>query len=159
LPRQLRAALHAAWASSKVGAISLATLFMIANLAFGIYAVAVGQMKILELPGVIVGGAALFLLSLLFSFIITIPVSSVMVACAYPFLRTLRAVDRRVFGVVGFLVGVLVWSILVWNAPTWNLYFGSWISLFLIGGPAGCAGSLAFARHLPRETFVAESLD
>lgn len=70
---------------------------MIANLAFGIYAVAVGQMKILELPGVIVGGAALFLLSLLFSFIITIPVSSVMVACAYPFLRTLRAVDRRVF--------------------------------------------------------------
>jgi hypothetical protein len=151
VPVIARAALHAAWAASKVGAISLATLFTIANLAFGIYAVAGGHMKILELPGVIVGGAALFLLSL-FSFIITVPASSVMAVCAYPFLRTLDAADKRAFGIVGFLVGVLVWSALWWNAPTGNLYFGSWISFFVVGGPAGCAGGLAFARHLPSGT-------
>jgi hypothetical protein len=150
VPAIVRAALHAAWAASKVGAISLATLFTIVNLAFGIYAVAGGQMRILELPGVIVSGAALLLLSLLFSFIITVPVSSVVAACAYPFLHALRAADGRVFGIVGFVIGVLVWSALVWNAPAWNLYFGSWISLFLIGGPSGCAGGLAFARHLPQ---------
>jgi hypothetical protein len=115
------------------------------------YAVVGGHLKILELPGVIVGGIALFVLSLLFSFLITIPVSAIMAACAYPFLRTLGAVDRRMFGMVGFLVGVLVWSVLVWNTPTGNLYFGSWISLFLIGGPAGCAGGLALGRHLQKE--------
>jgi hypothetical protein len=27
------------------------------------------------------------------------------------------------------------------------LYFGSWISVFAIGGVAGCAGGLAFAQY------------
>lgn len=87
----------------------------------------------------------------LFSFVITVPVSSIVAACAYPFLRTLRAADPIVFGIVGFLVGVLVWSGMWWNAPTSNLYFGSWISFVLVAGPSGCAGGLAFARHPPRQ--------
>jgi hypothetical protein len=150
-PAIVRATLHAAWAASKVGALFLATLFTIANLAFGVYEAAQGRMKILELPGIIVGGVATFALALLFSFVITVPVSSVVATCAYPFLRALQAIDQRLFGVVGFLVGVLVWSVIWWNGPTGNLYFGSWISVLVVGGPAGCAGGLAFARHLSRE--------
>jgi hypothetical protein len=151
MPAIVRATLHAAWAASKVGAISLAALFIIVNLALGIYEAAAGHMKILELPGIIVGAAAIFVLALLFSFVITVPVSSIVATCAYPFLRTLRAANPMVFGIVGFLVGVSVWSGLWWNAPIWNLYFGSWISFVLVGGPSGCAGGLAFARHLPTE--------
>ena len=151
MPAIVRATLHAAWAASKVGAISLAALFTIANLAFGIYGAAAGHINVLELPGVIVGGAVIFVLALLFSFVITVPVGSIVAACAYPFLRTLRAADPIVFGIVGFLVGVLVWSGMWWNAPTSNLYFGSWISFVLVAGPSGCAGGLAFARHLPRQ--------
>ena len=89
MPAIVRATLHAAWAASKVGAISLAALFIIVNLAFGIYEAAAGHMKILELPGIIVGAAAIFVLALLFSFVITVPVSSIVATCAYPFLRTL----------------------------------------------------------------------
>jgi hypothetical protein len=150
-PAIVRAASYAAWSASKVGAISFATVFTIANLAFGVYAIAGGHMKILELPAIMVGGAAVFVLSLLFSFMITVPVSFVIAMCAYPFIRPLRAVDQWIFGAVGFLVGLLIWSGMVWNGPTGNLYFGSWISVLVIGGPSGYAGGLAFARHLAQE--------
>ena len=149
-PVIVRATLHAAWSASTVGAISLAALFATVNLVFGIYEIAKGHMKIAELPGLVVGGAAIFVFSLLFSFAVTVPVSSVVATCAYPFLRTLRAADQRTFGVVGFLVGALVWLGMWWTGPTGNLYFGSWISLFLVGGLSGCAGGLAFAQQLHR---------
>jgi hypothetical protein len=149
-PVIVRATLLAAWSASKVGTISLAALFTTVNLAFGIYGIAEGHMKIAELPGVVVGGAAVFVLSLLFSFVITIPVSSVIATCAYPFLHTLRAADERAFGVVGFLVGALIWLGLWWTGPTGNLYFGSWISVFVVGGVAGCAGGIAFAQQFNR---------
>ncbi len=152
VPVIVRAALHAAGAASMVGAIALAILFTVVNLAFGAYEFFEGHVKLLQLPGVVVGGAALFVLSLLFSLVITVPVSSVIASCAYPFLRTLRAIDQRAFGVAGFLVGVLVWFGIWWNGPAGNIYFGSpWISPWLVGGPAGYAGGLAFARHLPHE--------
>ena len=148
----MRAALHAAWAASKAGAVSLAILFTIVNLAYGIFQVAEGHAKIVELPGVVVGGAAILVLSLLFSPVVTVPVSSVIAACAYPFLRPLRAVDHRAIGIAGCLVGVLVWLGMSWNGPAENLYFGSpWISPFVVGGPAGYAGGLAFARNLRAE--------
>jgi hypothetical protein len=150
LPVIVRATLLAAWSASKVGAISLAVLFTIANLAFGIYEVAEGHAKIAELPWVVAGGAVVFVLSLLFSIVITVPVSSVIATCAYPFLHTIRAADQRAFGVVGFLVGALVWLGMWWAGPTGNLYFGSWISLFVVGGLSGCAGGLAFAQQLHR---------
>ena len=150
LPVIVRATLLAAWSASKVGAVSLAALFTIVNLAFGIYEVAEGHTKIAELPGVLVGGAVVFVLSLLFSIFITVPVSSVIATCVYPFLHTIRAADQRAFGVVGFLVGALVWLGMWWAGPTGNLYFGSWISLFVVGGLSGCAGGLAFAQHLHR---------
>jgi hypothetical protein len=150
LPVIVRATLFAAWSASKVGAISLATLFTIVNLAFGMYQVAEGHTKIAELPGVVVGGAVVFVLSLLFSIVITVPVSSVIATCAYPLLHIIRAADQRAFGVVGFLVGALVWLGMWWAGPTGNLYFGSWISLFVVGGLSGCAGGLAFAQQLHR---------
>ena len=96
-----------------------------------------------------VGGAVLLVLTLLFSFLITIPVSFIVATCAYPFLRGLQGVDRKAFGIAGFLVGSLVW-VGVWRLPQGNLFFGSWISVFVIGGLAGYAGGLAFARNLPR---------
>ena len=142
--------MRAAWSASAVGATSLATLFTLANLAFGIYEVAGGHAKLLELPGVFVGGAVIFVLSLLFSFAITVPVSLVMTALAYPFLDTIRVADRRTFGFVGFLVGALIWLGLWWTGPTGNLYFGSWISVFAIGGLSGCLGGLAFSQQLNR---------
>jgi hypothetical protein len=148
LPVIVRATLLAAWSASKVGAISLATLFTIVNLAFGIYGVAEGHMKIAELPGVVVGGVAIFVLSLLFSVVITVPVSSVIAMCVYPFLHTIRAANQRAFGVVGFLVGALVWLAMWWTGPTGNLYFGSLISLFVVGGLSGYAGGLTFAQQL-----------
>ena len=150
-PAIVRATLLAAWSASKVGAISLACFFTIANLAFGLYEVAEGRAKMAELPVVILGGAVVFVLSLLFSVVITIPVSSVVATCTYPFLQTIRAADQRAFGVVGFSVGALVWLGMWWTGPTGNLYFGSWISCFLVGGLAGCAGGLAFAQQLHRE--------
>src|ERR1700719_4675409 len=104
-PPIVRAALHAAWAASKVDAISLASLFTIVNLAFGTYEVAEEHLRILELPGIVVDGTVIFVLSLLFSFVITVPVSSVIATCAYPLLRTLGAADQRASGIVGFLVG------------------------------------------------------
>lgn len=149
-PVIVRATLLAAWSASKVGAISLTALFATANLAFGMYGIAKGHLKIGELPGLVIGGAAVFAFSLLFSFAITVPVSSVIAACAYPFLRTLRAADQRVFGVVGFLIGALIWLGLWWTGPTGNLYFGSWISVFVIGGVSGCAGGIAFAQQFNR---------
>src|SRR5215216_2836331 len=104
----VRAMMLAAWSASAVGAASLATLFTLANLTFGIYKVAEGHTKIADLPGVVLGGAAIFVLTLLFSFAITVPVSLVMGACAYPFLNTIRTVDHWAFGVVGFVVGALI---------------------------------------------------
>jgi hypothetical protein len=151
-PAIVRAALPAAWASSKIGAVCLVVFFMITNLAFAIHEVAGGRMKILESSGIIFGGVILLVASLPFSLCITVPVSALLAACAYPFLNTLRGTDPRVFGIVGFLIGACVWLALFWNYPTGNLYFGSWISFFVVGGPAGCAGGLAFARHLSSGT-------
>jgi hypothetical protein len=131
LPPIVRATLLAAGSASKVGAISLAALFTIVSLAFGIYEVAEGHAKPAELLGVLVGGAAILVLSLLFSLIVTVPVSSVIAICTYPFLRTIRAADQRVSGFVGFLVGALVWLGMWRLGPTGNLYFGSWISVFV----------------------------
>ena len=54
MPVIVRATLLSAWSASKVGAISLAALFTIANLAFGVYEVAEGHANIAELPGVAV---------------------------------------------------------------------------------------------------------
>jgi hypothetical protein len=149
-PVIVRATLLAAWSASKVGAVSLATLFTVVNLAFGIYEIAEGHMKIAELPGVVVGGAAVLVLSFLFSIVITVPVSSVIATCVYPFLHIIRDTDQRAFGVIGFLVGALVWLGMWWTGPIGNLYFGSLISLFVVGGLAGCAGGLAFAQQLHR---------
>jgi hypothetical protein len=56
-PVILRATLLAAWSASKVGAISLAVLFATVNLAFGVYEIAEGHMKIAELPALVVGSA------------------------------------------------------------------------------------------------------
>jgi hypothetical protein len=145
----VRATLHAAWAASKVGAISMATLFTIVNLGVGAYGAATAHVHILELLLVPVGGAVLLVLSLLFSFLITVPVSFIVATCAYPFLRGLQGGGRKAFGIAGFLVGSLVW-VGVWRLPQGNLFFGSWISVFVIGGLAGYAGGLAFARNLPR---------
>jgi hypothetical protein len=147
-PPIVRATLDAAWAASKVGAISMATLLMIGGLALITYEAGHAR-TLLELPAAIVGSAFVFALSLLFSFVITVPVSAAIATCAYPFLRTLQAPDRGVFGAVGFLIGALVWLCIWWNGPIGNLFFGSWISMFAIGGLAGCAGGLAFARHFP----------
>jgi hypothetical protein len=151
----VRATLRAAWAASKVGATSLATLYTVAILGGAAYGAATGHVKILELPLLLLmvpaGGAVLLVLSLLFSFLITVPVSFIVATCAYPFLRWLQRGDRKAFGIAGFLVGSLVW--LCWRgfgADPGNLFFGSWISVFAIGGLAGYAGGLAFARNLPR---------
>jgi hypothetical protein len=148
----LRAAMFAAWEASKVGAISLATLFTAANIAFGAYYFASGHVSIWDLLTVPLGGAVVFALSLPFSFAITMPVSVSVGMCSYPFLRGLGAVNRRAFAIAGFLVGSLVWLGAWWNGPPGNLYFGFWISSFVIGGPAGCAGGLAFAQHLREGT-------
>jgi hypothetical protein len=145
------ATLDAAWTASKAGAISFAVVFTIANLAFGLSAFAAGHMKMLDLLGVVAGGIFILLLSLLFSLVITVPVSAIVATCAYPFLRNLRVPDRRVFGAVGFVVGALVWLCAWWNGPPGNLYFGSWFSIFAIGGLAGGVGGLTFARHFPMQ--------
>jgi hypothetical protein len=149
LPPTVRGTLHAAWAASKVGALSMATFFTIAMLGYGAYGAATGHFHILEALLVPVGGAALLVLSFLFSFLITVPVSVIVATCAYPFLRWLQGGDRKAFGIAGFFVGSLVW-VGVWRLPQGNLFFGSWISVFVIGGLAGYAGGLAFARNLPR---------
>jgi hypothetical protein len=142
--------LLAAWSASKVGALSLTIFFATVNLAFGIYEIAEGHMKIAELIGLVIGGAAVFVFSMLFSFAITIPISLAIATCAYPFLRTIRVASQRAFGFVGFLVGTSVWLALWWSVPTGNLYFGSWISAFVVGGVSGCAGGIAFARQFNR---------
>src|SRR5215472_11309675 len=138
------ATLRAACAASAACAISLAAWFTIGNLAPGAYFLATGRTNAhaLDLLGFIVSGAVMFVLSLALSFIITIPVSTVIAAGAYRFFATLRAAGRRALG--AFLVGA-IWR----HAPLRNIYFGSWISPFVIAGPAGCAGARAFARHLP----------
>ena len=141
-PPIVRATLHAAWIGSKIGAISLATLFIIINLGAGAYYVAAGNMQVLELPGVIISGISILLLSLLVSFVVTVPIS-VAAACAYPFLRTLEDVHTIVFGIVGFCAGTLVWLWMWWDGPSGNLYFGSWISIFAVGGLAGWAAGAA----------------
>lgn len=146
----VRATMLAACSASAVGAASFATLFTLGNLAFGIYEVAEGHTKVADLPGAVVGGATTFVLALLFSFVITVPASLVIGACAYPFLNTIRAVDHWAFGIVGFVVGTLIWLGLSSTGPAGNLYFESWISVFVIGGFAGCAGGLAFSRQLRR---------
>jgi hypothetical protein len=80
-------------------------------------------------------------------------------ACAYPFLNTIRTVDRWAFGVVGFVVGALIWLGLSWTAPAGNLYFGSWISVFVIGGlrdePAGLHFSDSFTEGISGGTILA----
>jgi hypothetical protein len=153
----VRAALRAAWAASKVGAISMAIMFTIVMLGAGAYLTATGPdpgpMRILghilELLLIPVGGAALFVLALLFSFPITVPVSFIVATCAYPFLRRFQGSGRKAFGIAGFLVGSLVWFGVWWGVPRENLFFGSWISALAIGGLAGYAGGLAFARNHP----------
>jgi hypothetical protein len=135
LPAIVRATLHAAWAASKVGAISFAALFTICNLALGIYEAAAGLMKILELLGGIVGGAAIFVLALLFSFVITVPVSSIVAACAYPFLRTQRTANPIVFGIVGFVVGVSVGDVV--ECPNLEFIFRLLDFLFCNRRPIG----------------------
>jgi hypothetical protein len=147
----VRAALHAAWAASKVGAIAMATLFTVLNLGIIMHEAAAGHLGIQVLLVVPLGGAALFVLALLFSFPITVPVTFIVTMCAYPFLRRLRGGGRKTYGIAGFLVGSLVWLGLWWSVPQdESLIFGSWISALAIGGLAGCAGGLAFARNLPR---------
>jgi len=78
-----------------------------------VYGAATGHVKILELPLLLLmvplGGAVLSVLSLLFSFPITVPVSLIVATCAYPFLRWLQGAGRKAFGIAGFLVGSLVW--------------------------------------------------
>src|SRR4051812_46855399 len=143
----MRATLGAAWMASIVGAVSLAAVFTTANMMFGIYEVANDHMNAAELPAVFVGGVLMLLLSFLASLLITIPVSGLVVLCAYPLLRRRERIDRKVSCLVGFLIGVLIWLGLFWNGPTGNLYFGSWFSAFAIAGLAGGAGGLAFARH------------
>jgi len=133
------------------GAIALVTFFTAASLFVGAYQVAVGRMNILELLFIPPGGTFIFLLSLVFSFAITVPVSFVIAICAFPFLGTLQAAGERAFAVIGLVVGVFVWPGIWWNAPAGNIYFGSWISSFIVGSSAGCAGGLAFARHLPQQ--------
>src|SRR5262252_6309114 len=100
------AALLAAWAASKVGAISMATLFTVALLGGTVYGAATGHLKIRELPLLLpmvpVRGAFLLVLSLLFSFLTTVPVSFIVATCAYPLLRRLQGGGRKSFGIAGF---------------------------------------------------------
>src|SRR5262249_22576780 len=143
-------------AASLAGAISLAALFTIGELALGAYDIATGRTNAhaLDLLWRIDSGVALFVLSLAFSFIITVPVSSITAVCAFLFLGALQAAGLTMFGVVGFLVGVSVWSVwlaMMWNTPAGDVDFGVLESSFIGGGFAGCAGSLAFARHLPQQ--------
>jgi hypothetical protein len=149
-PPIVRATLCAAWIGSKIGAISLATLFTITNLGAGAYYVAAGKMQLLELPGVIISGIFILVLSFLVSLAVTVPVSAAVAVCAYPFLRILEGMHASVFGIVGICVGTLVWLWMWWAGPPGNLYFGSWISVFAIGGLAACAAGFAFARQLLR---------
>src|SRR5262245_49295622 len=97
------ATLRAACAASVAGAISLAALFTIGNLASGAYFIATGRTNAhaLDLLWFIVSGAIMFVLSLAFSFIITIHVSTIIAACAYPFFTMLRAADRRALRPLG----------------------------------------------------------
>src|SRR5579872_5972782 len=157
LPPIVRAALQATWAASKMGAISMAVLFTVANLGVGTYEVITGHFHAVELLLIPVGGAALLPLSLLFSFLFTVPVSFIVAICAYPFLRGLRGATRKAFGITGFLVGSLVWFGVWWGVPQGNLFFGSWISVLVIGGLAGSAGGLAFGRDLKGEQSEAYS--
>src|SRR5262245_8681035 len=147
LPRLVRAALHAAWTASAAGAISLAALFTIGNLAWGFHAA--GHPGMPELLAIIAGGASMLVLAFIGSFLVTVTASAVLAACAYPFVRTLRASNPRAFGAAGFCLGALVWLCMWWNGPPGNLYFGSWISVFAVGGLTGWAGGLAFGRHFP----------
>jgi hypothetical protein len=78
--------MYAAWAASKVGAISLATLFTVANIAFGAYYYPSGHVSIWDLLSVPLGGAIVFVLSFVISFAVTVPVSLVVAMCSYPFL-------------------------------------------------------------------------
>ena len=150
----VRATLRSAWAASEFGAIAMATLFTIGGLGWGTYEAAAGHTQILMLLMMLLylplSGAFLFVLALLFSFPITVPVSFIVALCAYPFLRRLQGSGRKTPGFAGFLVGSLVWLGLWWGVPRENLLFGSWISALAIGGIAGCAGGLAFARNLTR---------
>ena len=114
----MRATLHAAWTGSKIGAISLATLFTITNLGAGAYYVAAGKAQLLELPGVIISGIFILVLALLFSFVVTVPISAAVAACAYPFLRSLEDVHTGLFGIVGFCEGTLVWLWMWWAGPS-----------------------------------------
>ena len=104
-----------------------------------------GTMRLLELPGVIISGIFILALSFLISFAVTVPVSAAVAVCAYPFLPALEGMHSSVFGIVGFCVGTLIWLWMWWVGPSGNLYFGSWISVFAVGGLAGCAAGFAFA--------------
>lgn len=114
-----------------------------------------GKMQVLELPGVIISGIFILVLSLLFSFVVTVPVSAAVAACAYPFLGTLEGMHVSVFGIVGFCVGTLVWLWMWWAGPSGNLYFGSWISVLAVGGLAGCTAGFVFSRQLSRRVRLA----
>jgi ABC-type tungstate transport system substrate-binding protein len=105
----------------------------------------------LELPAIVTGGAAIFVLALVLSFAITVPVSFGLAICVYPFLRTLKSAGSGTFGIIGFLVGALVW-LGIWRSGEYfgNLYFGSWESVIAIAGPAGGFGGVAFFRYVEK---------
>jgi hypothetical protein len=85
----LWAALRAAWAASAIGAISLMVMFALSSFGMGLYFAATDHTSVLDAPPILLSGVYILPLSLLFSFAITIPVSLVVAACAFPFLRRL----------------------------------------------------------------------
>jgi hypothetical protein len=152
----VRAVLHAAWVAALAGAIALAALFtvtMLPTLEYSVVHMSFWHSPVAspaEINAIVASIAArTFVASLIFSLVIAAPVSAVVVLCAYPFLHELRTAGGTVSGIVRSLTGALVWADLWWIAP--NINFGSWMSWFIVGGLAGCAGGLAFARHLPQQ--------
>jgi hypothetical protein len=97
----MRARLCAVWAASKGGAISFATLFTIALLGVGAYEAAAGHLNILELLMVPVMGPVLFVVVLLFSFPITIPVSFIVARVRIRFCVSFRgSIQKRLASLV-----------------------------------------------------------
>jgi hypothetical protein len=153
LKSTLAAALRAAWVASIVGAVAVATLLTIAKYVQESHYYASGGSGHVEdlrmLPMAVVG---VLVLALILSVFITVPVSLVAATFAYPILRRRPAISRHAFGVCGFLVGLLVW-LAIWTArPPDDPIWGSWLSVFVVGGLAGCAGGLAFGQQLAAST-------
>jgi len=109
-----RATRRAAWAASLAGATAFACFFAISMLAVGAYGVATGHMYFVEFLTVplyaLFGGAFWLLVSLAFSVAITIPVSVIMAMCTSPLVRTIQSAGPATSGVLGFLIGAIVWA-------------------------------------------------